>query len=91
MRIVLPEAVDAVRGEVRYHDGRVVAWRPVDRISAAPSIQFGATCIDGTRLPTRALYDASLGGDTPAVIARLYGIAEADVESAITWERSLAA
>lgn len=90
-RVDLPEAVADVRGQLGYEGGRVGVWRPVDRITARPAVQFGLTCIEGTRLTTRTIFDVAEAGDEPAMIARLYEVTETDVAQAIEWERRLAA
>ena len=40
------------------------------RVSATPAVQFGLTCIEGTRLTTRTIFDVAEAGDDPAMIAR---------------------
>jgi uncharacterized protein (DUF433 family) len=91
IRIQLPELVSDVRGRLTYERGRVAEWRPVERIAARPAVQFGLTCIEGTRLTTRAVHEAAEAGDDTVSIARLYEVTETDVERAIEWERQLAA
>jgi uncharacterized protein (DUF433 family) len=90
-RVRLPRLIEDVRGEVVYGEGRVIMWRPAERITARPAVQFGLTCVEGTRLPTRVLYEAAEAGDTPRELARLFKAPESDVEHAVAWERRLAA
>jgi uncharacterized protein (DUF433 family) len=90
-RVDLPSAVADVRGQLGYDEGRVAVWRPVERISARPAVQYGLTCVDGTRLTTRTIYDVAEAGDEPVRIARLFEVTETDVAQAIEWERQLAA
>jgi len=90
-RVELPKLVADVRGQLSYDQGRVAAWRPVERIAARPAVQFGLTCIEGTRLTTRAVFEAAEAGDDPVTIARLFEVTETDVNQAIEWERQLAA
>lgn len=90
-RVDLPHAVEDVRGQLGYADGRVAVWRPVDHIAARPAVQYGLTCIEGTRLTTRTVFETAEAGDAPASIARLYEVTESDVVQAIDWERQLAA
>lgn len=90
-RVELPSLVADVRGRLSYDHGRVAAWRPIERIAARPAVQFGLTCIEGTRLTTRAIFEASEAGDDPALVARLFEVTESDVKQAIEWERQLAA
>lgn len=90
-RVELPNLVIDVRGRLAYDQGRVSAWRPMERITARPGIQFGLTCIEGTRLTTGAVFEAFEAGDDPVDIARLYRVTPVDVGRAIEWERQLAA
>jgi uncharacterized protein (DUF433 family) len=90
-RVELPKLVADVRGRLSYVQGRVAAWRPVEHIAARPAVQFGLTCIEGTRLTTRAVFEAAEAGDDPTTIARLFEVTETDVRQAIEWERQLAA
>lgn len=90
-RIDLPDLVADIHGQLRYEDGRVAVWTPADRIAARPAVQFGLTCVDGTRLTTRAIFEVAEAGDKPASIARLFDVTETDVAQAIDWERRLAA
>ena len=90
-RIQLPVLVTDVRGQLTYEQGRVAAWSPVELITARPAVQFGLTCVEGTRLTTRAVFEAAEAGDDPATIARLYEVTETDVMRAVEWERRLAA
>jgi len=87
----LRELVSGIRGQLGYLDGRAAVWRPTPKIEAQPAVQFGLTCIEGTRLTTRVLFDVAEAGDSTADIARMFEVSEADVERAVTWERRLAA
>lgn len=90
-RVELSNLVADVRGELVYVNGRVGMWRPTERIAARPAVQFGLTCIEGTRLTTTALYEAASAGDEPTELARLFEVTESDIDRAIAWERRLAA
>lgn len=89
--VLLPELVGDVRGQLTYIHDRVAEWRPRDHVVARPALQFGLTCIEGTRVPTRSIYEAVSGGDRPHDVAALYGIPSSMIEQAIEWERQLAA
>jgi uncharacterized protein (DUF433 family) len=89
--VQLPELVRNLEDQLNYEDQRVAAWRPADDVVARPATQFGLTCIEGTRIPTRSIYQAIAGGDTPAQLARLYEVDEKKIERAAEWERQLAA
>ena len=84
-RVDLPNLVEEVHGQLGYDGGRVTVWRPVARIAARPAVQFGLTCVDGTRLTTRTIFEVAEAGDKPASIARLYDVTESDVAQAIEW------
>jgi uncharacterized protein (DUF433 family) len=90
-RVELPTLVADVRVQLSYVDGRVGSWRPAQRIAARPLVQFGQTCIEGTRVTTKALFEAALAGDDVPTLARLYSTTESDVTRAIAWEQTLAA
>jgi len=89
--VELPELVTDVRGRLGYDGGRAVVWRPADRIAARPIVQFGLTCIEGTRLTTRAVCEAVDAGDDNVTLAHMFEVAESDIELAVQWEHQLAA
>jgi len=91
VRVELPRAVAPVRGELTYASGRVAIWRPTEGIAAQPAIQFGLTCIEGTRLPTKDIYQANLEGDSIERLAGLYAVTETEVRRAVECETKLAA
>jgi uncharacterized protein (DUF433 family) len=64
-------------------------WRPHDRVALTPRIQAGTPCIDHTRIPTSAIRDMNLGGDSPEDIADEYELDVEDVLAAIDYEKSL--
>lgn len=74
-------------------DGRGLAdsWRPSEAILIKPTVQYGAPCIRGTRIPTRTLWDMHQGGDPVEFIASVYRLEEEQVEEALQWEIRLAA
>jgi uncharacterized protein (DUF433 family) len=90
-RVDLPHAVEDVRGQLAYHDGRVALWRPVEHIAARPAVQYGLTCIEGTRITTRTIFEVSQAGDDVPTIARLFEVTESDVSRAVAWEQRIAA
>lgn len=67
-----------------------VNWSPYTYVLIDPLIQFGAPCIEGTRIPTSSVWDMYRAGDKPAAIAGNYKVSLAQVESALQWERELA-
>jgi uncharacterized protein (DUF433 family) len=64
-------------------------WEPRANILLDPLIQFGAPCIKGTRIPTRALWGMIMGGDTIEYAAQSYHLTIEHVQNAIDWEDAL--
>jgi uncharacterized protein (DUF433 family)/DNA-binding transcriptional MerR regulator len=80
-----------VRGLTFGRDQVVRTWEPQKGILLDPLIQFGAPCIRGTRIPARAVWGMVRAGDSVEFVRRSYGIAEDELEAAISWEDALAA
>lgn len=89
--LALPAWAEQLRGTFQYANERVVAWRPTHHVVAMPTVQLGAPCLDGTRIPTNVLYLASQAGDSVDVLSDAYGLPADLVQEALEWERSLAA
>jgi uncharacterized protein (DUF433 family) len=87
----LPDLVGAVRGKVGYEAGHASYWAPMERVIARPAVQFGQTCIDGTRTPTRIVFEAVEAGDRAETLADLFAVTPHDIHQAVEWERKLAA
>jgi uncharacterized protein (DUF433 family) len=66
--------------------GRADYWQPGRGISLRPTVQFGQPCLEGTRIPTGAIWSYVHAGDSPEFIARAYGLRVDDVERAVRWE-----
>jgi len=66
-------------------------WEPRSLVLLDPSIQFGAPCIRGTRIPTRSIWGMIRAGDSEALAMRAYKITQEEVNAAVAWEDSLAA
>lgn len=90
-QVQVPELVSDIKHQLTYEDERVAAWRPAEDVEARPATQFGLTCIEGTRIPTRSIFQAISAGDSPAQLARLYGVDQDKIERAAEWERQLVA
>jgi uncharacterized protein (DUF433 family) len=73
------------------HDHLVSAWTPRVGIRIDPKIQFGAPCIQGTRIPTETLWSMVEAGDAIPDVAKWYGLDSEVVSIAVAWERALAA
>ena len=69
--------------------GMAVSWTPAKGVSLHPEIQFGAPCIENTRIPTGAVYGMVKAGDSPRFAAKAYGISIESVEAALDWEYRL--
>ena len=71
--------------------GLAISWEPVAGITLDPMVQFGAPCIKGTRIPTRAIYGMIRAGDLPDRVAASYEITGEELQTAYDWESLLAA
>ena len=67
------------------------SWSPHVDVRLDPQFQFGEPCIDGTRIPTRAIYSKLRAGDSVDTIASLYGLGQTQVLNAQQWEERLVA
>lgn len=87
----LAEYTKPILSQLEFHDdtGRPFVWKPSEGVSLKPQIQFGQPCIDGTRIPTSAIWGFYNAGDSAQFIADSYGIKVAEVERAVRWERKL--
>jgi uncharacterized protein (DUF433 family) len=56
-----------------------------------PEIQFGQSCVKGTRIPTKTIWSMNKAGDSIEFIAEEYWLSGDEVEAAIAWENDLAA
>ena len=65
-------------------------WRPWQLVAIDPRIEFGAPCVEGTRVQTEVLWSLNKAGDSPEFLADAYGLALEKVRAAISWERRLA-
>ena len=66
------------------------SWEPSTGILLHPQIQFGASCIKGTGIPTRTLWAMVRGGDPIEMVAHWYKLNEHEIQEAIRWEDILA-
>lgn len=71
--------------------GIAESWEPHPGVALVPEVQFGAACIKGTRIPTRAIFNSISGGDSVSRLAQAYGVSQKLVQEAIAWEERLAA
>jgi uncharacterized protein (DUF433 family) len=66
-------------------------WEPRKLIMLDPRVQFGAPCVKGTRIPTRAIRGMIEGGDPRELVLRAYEITDDELDAALAWEEQLAA
>jgi uncharacterized protein (DUF433 family) len=71
-------------------DGLSESWRPLDGILIDPEIQFGAPCIEGTRIETESIWSLYQSGESDERLAELFMIDAKQVSSALQWEELLA-
>lgn len=71
--------------------GMASSWTPAEGVRLHPKIQFGAPCIPGTRIPTRAVCGMIEAGDSPQFAAKSYRISMESLEAARDWESRLSA
>ncbi len=90
-RVRLSDLVERARGQLQYDNKRAIAWMPRPDIALRPGVQFGHTCVAGTRIPTNVLAGAVGAGEPPEEVAELYLITPEQVHEAVAWERGLAA
>jgi uncharacterized protein (DUF433 family) len=67
----------------------VSSWTPYKGIRFDPKIQFGAPCIEGTRIPTSAIWSNTKAGDSLETLASLYEVNPSQIKSAVEWEERL--
>lgn len=61
-------------------------WRPSPGVLIDPSIQAGAPCIEGTRVPTLLVADLVKVGEAREDIAGDYALNQTQIEAALTYE-----
>ena len=69
--------------------GLASSWEPFEGIVLEPRVQFGAPCIKGTRIPTRAVAGMIEAGDAESWVADAYGLSLDEVQAARDWESRL--
>lgn len=76
---------------LRFNKEVASSWEPRRWILLDPKVQFGAPCIVGTRVPTRAIWGMVRAGDSRVMVARAYHLEPEEVDAAVGWEDALAA
>ena len=88
---ILQNYIIPVHGLAFDDEQMAASWEPFKGILLDPHIQAGAPCVKGTRIPTRTLWGMVEAGDSTKRLAKAYKIGEGEVDTAIDWERRLAA
>ena len=70
-------------------DELACAWSPVEGVIIDPAVQFGAPCIEGTRIQTEAVWALSRAGESAETLARMYQVEHRKIEAALEWEETL--
>ncbi len=60
-------------------------------ITLRPCVQVGQPCVEGTRIPTRTIWNYVEGGDLREVVAEAFELGILEVERALQWEERLRA
>ena len=76
---------------LQFQESVASSWEPYPLVLLDPGIQFGEPCIQGTRIPTRAVWGLVRGGDPVSLVKRSYGISDQQLNAALAWEDRLAA
>ncbi len=71
-------------------DDAAELWRPSPSVTIDPGIEFGAPCIERTRIQTEVVWSLHNAGDSADFLARSYDIDVSKVRAAINWEERLA-
>lgn len=91
-RIRRPDIGDLDLTFVKSDGGEIAStWVPQPYIVLNPLVQFGAPCLQDTRIPTLAIWSMFKGGDTQESIAKGYNVPLFKVQSALEWEEKIAA
>ena len=69
--------------------GNPTRWQPSPAVLIDPEVQFGAPCIEGTRIETRSLWSLKEAGDSVESLAEAFSVRRDQVAGAIEWERRL--
>ena len=67
------------------------SWEPLDQVLLKPTVQFGAPCIKGTRIPTRTIAGMIDACYPVEWVAGAYELSLTEVKAARDWESALRA
>ena len=72
-----------------FDHGIADAWEPKEFIELNPEVQFGASVVKGTRVPTRSIWGMIAAGDSEEMAMRAFNVSRDEVKAAYDWEESL--
>lgn len=82
-----PEVIEELLSPIEFGpDLHASIWRPAEGVWLNPEVQAGAPCVDGTRVPTRAIADLEAAGDRVEDIADDLSLDIAQVRAAVQYE-----
>ena len=95
-QMALQGVIEPLLQPITFNDAQMASkWQPREHICIDPTVQAGAPCVEGTRVPTEMLAGfvdlKQKGGDDLSEVCDLYRLEEYQVEAAVEYERSLAA
>lgn len=70
-------------------DGLANLWRPLDQVTAAPTVQAGTPCVEGTRIPTATIDGLMRVGEDIDDIAFDFDIEVEQIKAALQFEEAL--
>jgi uncharacterized protein (DUF433 family) len=70
-------------------DELAAIWRPYRHVWINPEVQAGAPCIDGTRVPTRMIWDLVRAGQPQSELTEDYLVSRSSIKDAVAYEVSL--
>jgi uncharacterized protein (DUF433 family) len=90
MQLAFHPMVEPVIRPLDYGDDAMACrWRPAAGVSAAPTIQAGAPCLDGTRVPTATVAGLLRAGESAGSVAFHLDLTPEQVEVARRFEAAL--
>jgi uncharacterized protein (DUF433 family) len=70
---------------------RARSWRPTAYVLIRPDLQFGAPCVEGTRVTTRTIREYLDAGESIEELAHEFHLTSEQIAAVSQWEKSLAA
>ena len=70
-------------------DGMANLWRPLDQVTAAPAVQAGTPCVEGTRIPTATIDGLVRVDEDIDDIAFDFDIEVEQIKAALEFEKAL--